>query len=159
MDSARQRVIEQIRAAFKGVVLGSGIGLFEGQGIDDYEDEADCKARRIRDEKTDWEAIPPENLNECFSSLSFFDAEGMRFHLPAFMVADIRDQLGFGSNAVFHLTELEDYARSKFVLLSPTQRLAIRSYLVAIKADPNYEFDRPKIERSLKTYWNDNISV
>jgi hypothetical protein len=88
MALTKQEVASHIREAFHGVTLGNGIGLLEGQGLDDYEDEATRKAYRERDEKHDWERIPVEALNRCQSSLSFFDAEGMRFHLPAFIRLD-----------------------------------------------------------------------
>ena len=53
-----------------------------GQGLDDdYEDAATCEALRLTDEKDDWSKIAVADLNQCYSSLSFFDAEGMRFHL------------------------------------------------------------------------------
>jgi hypothetical protein len=55
----------------------------QAQAIDDYEDEATCGRHLQDDEKEDWSRIPIEGLNRCNSSLSFFDAEGMRFHLPA----------------------------------------------------------------------------
>jgi hypothetical protein len=151
MTPEKQKVIETIRAAFKGVVLGNGVGLREGQGLDDYADKATRKAYRDKDEKTNWEAIPVESLNVCQSSLSFFDAEGMRFHLPAFLVADLSGTLGI--DPVFHLTQVPEYDPSKLLLLSHLQRSAIREYLLLIKNDPDHEYDLPHIERSLDNYW------
>jgi hypothetical protein len=55
MALTKQEVSSHIREAFHGVTLGKGIGLLEGQGLDDYEDEATRKAYRERDEKHDWE--------------------------------------------------------------------------------------------------------
>jgi len=151
MSPAKQRVIDLIRAAFKGVVLGSGVGLQEGQGLDDYADKATCQVYRDNDEKIDWEAIPVEKLNRYYSSLSFFDAEGMRFHLPAFMIADLNALLGV--DPVYHLTQVPEVDPTRFGLLSPDQRQAVREYLLFIKSDPLYEFDLPHIERSLENYW------
>ena len=147
----KDAVIEQIRAAFKHVVLGNGVGLLQGQGIDDYENEATCQAYREQDEKMNWEAIPVEKLNKCYSSLCFFDAEGMRFHLPAFLMADLKEELEF--DFIFHLAPLNDCDKSKLVLLSSDQRSAVRSYLFLVKNKPDYEFSRETIERSLETYW------
>ena len=147
----KDAVIEKIREAFRHVVLGNGVGLFQGQGIDDYEDDATCQTYRERDEKMHWEAIPVENLNKYYSSLSFFDAEGMRFHLPAFLIADLNEELGV--DPIFHLTYLNDYSKSQLGLLSSNQCAAVRSYLLLIKNKPDYEFSRDAIERSLETYW------
>jgi hypothetical protein len=149
--SEKDAVIEQIREAFRGVVLGNGVGLLQGQGIDHYEDEAICQTYREGDKKLNWEAIQAENLDKCHSSLSFFDAEGMRFHLPVFLRADIKEELGW--DPIFHLTQLDDYAKSKFILFSSNQRAAVRSYLLWVKDQPNYEFDREAIERSIEAYW------
>ena len=154
MSPEKQRVIDLIRAAFKGVVLGNGIGLREAQGLDDYADQATCQAYRDRDEKLHWEAIPAEEMNRCYSSLSFFDAEGMRFHLPAFMIADLEGLLGV--DPVFHLSQVPEFDSVRFNLLSPPQRAAVREYLLFVKSDPNYACDVPHIERSLENYWKIN---
>src|SRR5277367_3415374 len=82
-------LIAEIQRVFRGVVVGDGIGLWQAQAIDDYEDEAEQEAARARDEKVDWAAIPGKSLLYCDSSLSFFDADGMRFHLPAFLLAEV----------------------------------------------------------------------
>jgi hypothetical protein len=84
-----QEVAERIRNAFSGVTLGQGVGLRQAQGIDGYEEETAIADYRQSDEKENWSRIPPDALNECQSSLSFFDAEGMRFHLPAYLLADL----------------------------------------------------------------------
>lgn len=131
--------------------MGNGIGLRQGDAIDEYADEATYNARREEDEKFNWAAITAENLNKYYAALSYFDAEGMRFHIPAFIIADIEGKLGV--DPVFHLTQLEDYSRGKLTLLSQTQRAAIREYLLLIKDDPNYRVDLPHIEMSLRDYW------
>lgn len=140
-----------IRDAFQGVTLGHGIGLFEGQGLDDYADAATCKIYRDKDQKDDWKNISTEDLNHCYSSLSFLDAEGMRFHLPAFLIAELYGELGV--DPIFHLTHLDDFAKSKLVLLSNTQRNAIREFLLLVRDEPDYLFNRPMIEQALENYW------
>jgi hypothetical protein len=116
---AAQEVCRVIEAAFAGVTLGKGIGLHEGQGLDDYEDAATCAAYRAKDEKEDWHRISAEALIRCHSSLSFFDAEGMRFHLPAFLLDDLRDG---GKGMAFCLTRRWPNFEIQFSLLSPEQR-------------------------------------
>src|SRR5688572_12494241 len=70
--AATQELCHLIEAAFAGVTLGNGVGLHEGQAIDDYEDASTRGAYRAKDEKKDWRRIPTEALNRCSSSLSFF---------------------------------------------------------------------------------------
>jgi hypothetical protein len=51
----------------------------------------------------DWREIPATTLDAYYTALSFFSEAGFRFFLPAFMVADVRDQLQT-ADPVFHLT-------------------------------------------------------
>lgn len=140
-----------IEAAFLGVTLGSGVGLFQAQGLDDYADEVTCAAYREKDEKDDWRRISAEDLNCCHSSLSFFDAEGMRFHLPAFLILDLQggDRMGM----TFPLAHAAVVDQTKFSLLSPEQRLSVRSYLLFLLSDPDEAFDHPHIQHALDHYW------
>lgn len=146
-----QEVAKVIDQAFDNVKLGAGVGLGEAQGLDDYEDAATRAKYREQDEKEDWRRIPAETLNRCNSSLSFFDAEGMRFHLPAFLTAELRGEYDF--DVSFHLTNLSDYSISQLVLLTPEQRQAIRLFLLHISEDPNYQFERPQTLSALETDW------
>ena len=154
---AALQVCQIIEAAFAGATLGHGVGLQEAQGLDDYAAPATLAAYRANDEKDDWRRIPTEALNHCNSSLSFFDAEGMRFHLPAYLIADLRGEYDFGM--AFCLTHLSDYSISRFTLLSTAQRAAIRAYLLHIAEDPEYEFERADILRALDEFWTDTPSA
>jgi hypothetical protein len=146
-----EKVVETIEDSFVGVKLGGGVGLQHGQGLDDYADAATCATYRESDEKDDWGRISTEMLNRCNSSLSFFDAEGMRFHLPAFLIADLRGDYRMGM--AFRLTHSWENFEMQFSLLSSNQRRAVRSYLLHIVDDPDYQFDRPSILRALDDYW------
>jgi len=142
------RVIED---AFAGVTLGNGIGLQQAQGLDNYADPETCALYRANDEKDDWHRISTEELNRCYSSPCFFDAEGMRFHLPAYLIADLQGEYNFGMD--FTLTHLDDYSIGQFVLLSDKQREAVRAFLLHIAEEEDYEFGRPNILHALKEYW------
>ena len=87
-----KKISSVIEKAFFCVKLGSGVGLFEGQALDDYESEEEQKRKRERDEEEDWRRIEAKHLNACHSSLSFFDPLGMRFHLPAFICCELRGE-------------------------------------------------------------------
>lgn len=147
------QLITRILDAFNAVTLGNGVGLREAQGLDEYADEETCAAYRKSDEKEDWTRISVDELNQCNSSLSFFDPEGMRFHLPAFMIAELRGDYNFGM--AFSLTQ-GDYTRY-FSALHPTQRLIVREFLLFLQDDPNYQFDRVHIEKALQEYWTHAI--
>lgn len=149
---AVQEICRAIEVAFAGVTLGGGVGLTEAQGLDDYADAETCAAYRANDEKEDWHRLTAEALNHCNSSLSFLDAEGMRFHLPAYLLAELRGDYRFGM--AFCLTQTSDYDRY-FHLLSTAQRRALRAFLLHILDDQDYQSARPHILRALDDYWTE----
>ncbi|MBE0534863.1 MAG: hypothetical protein IH624_04275 [Phycisphaerae bacterium] len=142
-----------IREAFAGVTLGGGIGLWQGQALDDYADDATIALHRSRDEKNDWSRLTVDNLNHCYSSLFFFDADGMRFHLPAFLLAELEGTLRNG--ILFTLTDLNSYGRSQFTTLNRCQRAAVRQFLLLFKDDPDFSLERRQIVRALNEYWTE----
>lgn len=151
---SKEQVIESIRKAFRDVKLGDGIGLWEAQAMDDYESEDVWRKKRETDEKDDWSSFPPDALQRCQSSLSFFDANGMKFHLPAFIIGSLKDEV---DDPIFHLTQLDDYARSKLVTLDDEQRKAVASYLSWCLENEDFEYEHPVIQRALDEYWTSKI--
>ncbi len=152
MQEERERVRILIDRAFHDVRLGDGIGLWEAQAIDDYADTETRQQNRDRDEKDDWRHISTETLEACDSSLSFLDAAGMRFHLPAFLTAELAGLSTEG--IVFHLTHFDWYApESRFELLNAEQRNAVKEFLLLLRDAPGYEFERPLIVGALEAYW------
>ncbi len=143
-----------IEAAFAGVTLGIGVGLREAQGLDDYADAKTRAAYRATDEKTDWRRIPWEELNACFSSLSFFDAEGMRFHLPAYILADLSSNY-HATDLALCLAHLSEYDIGQLALLSTEQRRAVRAYLLHAANYAEEESDRLQFLRIIEDYWTE----
>jgi Family of unknown function (DUF6714) len=43
--------------------------------------------------KTDWSSLDPAMLDARYSALSFFSEAGFRFFLPAYLIADLREEL------------------------------------------------------------------
>lgn len=148
-----EEVAARIREAFANVTLKNGIGLRQGQGLDDYADPETIQRYRQSDEKDDWSSIPAEALNECHSSLSFFDDEGMRFHLPAFLLADLAG--AYRQSLLFHLTDLGDLGQRQFALLSPAQVAAVRAYLEFIAEQEDHAFERESILQAISDYWTE----
>lgn len=145
------RLCSLIEEAFASVTLGNGVGLHEGLGHDDNADVATCAAYREGDEKDDWRGIPVDALNGYHSSLSFFDAEGMRFHLPAFLTADLRRE--YYLDMAFTLTRPWEYSLKQFSLLSRAQRAAVRAYLEHVVRLPDYASYQADIERAIEGFW------
>lgn len=145
-----ERIKAEVFRAFDGVTLGAGIGLFEAQGIDDYRTEAACAELRAGDEKSDWRAIAADDLKGCYSSLSFFDAEGMRFHLPAYLVLDLEGR--FNQELTFTLA-MSMLVEEQMALLNGEQRAVVRRYLELALRDDTHAFEHDHIRRALAGYW------
>lgn len=142
---------KKVQHAFAEVQLGDGIGLYEAQGIDHYASEEDCANYRAKDEKTDWRHIKLEDLNQCNSSLSFFDAAGMRFHLPAFMQADLGEDVEF--DLIHHLV-FSSQTEEQQKLLNDAQRAVVIDYL-KLQLDDIYNSNMWEyISQALLDYWN-----
>ena len=146
----RDDLITRIRTAFHGVSLGNGVGLVEGQALDDYDDAETCAAIRARDEKEDWTKFGPQLLRECQSSLSFCDAEGMRFHLPAFLIQGLLEEI---DPPIFDLTYKPGENAERFSLLSPEQRAIVRDYLRFIIDDPDE--DDEDLRAAIEGCWSE----
>ena len=133
----KEELITKIRTAFKDVKLGDGVGLWEGQGLDDYADEKTMLELRKKDERNNWDNIPYKDLAFCSSSLSFFDAKGMRFCLPKFLIFDIlEEQLykeqGISSPCVLFTLSYklnEEHQKNRFSLLDSQQIEAVICFL------------------------------
>lgn len=143
-------VVCSIENAFSSVTLGNGIGLLEAQAIDDRCSKLEQARARLKDEQMDWRAIQHDTLRACHSSLSFFDADGMRFHLPAFILASLS---GISDDPIFQLTHLNAYAKSRFTTLNAEQKKAIIVYLEWALEQPAYLYDYDIIKKALNTYW------
>ncbi|MCF6297866.1 MAG: hypothetical protein L3J08_07780 [Flavobacteriaceae bacterium] len=149
----KDTLITKIREAFSNVKLENGIGLNEAQGIDDYEDAQTQKKLRAMDEKMNWENIPSSELERCHSSLSFFDPKGMRFHLPAFMIAELNNEFTF--ELIFCLINDIEYVKTQFVALSKKQKEAVKLYLeYIIEDEKGYYGDKNQIKSALDNYWS-----
>lgn len=128
-------LIKEIRDAFNHVELDDGVGLWEAQALDDYVDAKTLLEIRKGDEKKCWRNICYGEIAKSESSLTFFDAKGMTFHLPIYLIFYLlEDEIfpieGFSApNIVFTLSnDLEgNYQSERFSLLNNVQvRCVIR---------------------------------
>jgi len=94
----KQRVIEHIRQAFSDTerpgdafLQGSHEGCEPGESVAPFIGV------------TDWSQLNPTVLDASYTALSFFSEGGFRYFLPAYLIADLQDQLQT-ADPVFHLT-------------------------------------------------------
>jgi hypothetical protein len=81
----RAQLIAEIRRAFAGVKREDGITLHEARAIDDYADDEERAAARVKDTDERWEDVPSKHIAEIDPVLSYLDAKGFRYYIPAYM--------------------------------------------------------------------------
>lgn len=146
-------LIKRIKLAFKGVQLGNGIGLLEADGLDDRKSQIELAELRTQDKKTDWEEISDDYLNKGWSSLTYFDAKGMRFYLPAFMISDIRKN--YNHHLYISLCNEIGHSYQQFSLFTNEQRMVVREYLNYVFTNEDYCQPNEMVANALLGYWNE----
>jgi len=93
-----QAVIELIQQAF-GTSEFPGLAFLQGS----FEgDEPEEEVGPFRDQPN-WQTLAPDFLDAHAAALSFFSEAGFRFFLPAYLIADLKEQTQV-ADPVFHLT-------------------------------------------------------
>jgi hypothetical protein len=135
-----------INEAFRGVCLEGGTSLRRAA-------EAD-----ITDE---WTAISFETL-EHFPYLAHLDAEGFRYHIPAFLLSVPVRYDRFSMRVISTLSSLYpkkeswDYHLGQYSLLDREQRRAIALYLTDLGALIELDQEDQKVmARALRNYWQE----
>ncbi len=145
-------LIDEITAAFADVKLEDGIGLRESNGIDDYVGSEERTRLRALDEKHDWRKIPAELLNFCNAASSFLDAKGVHFHLPAFLIAELRGDYVCGAGMIQNLIWNSFPAQGYLKLLSANQKAVLVKCLEFAKAHPAWKDSGNDIERAIARF-------
>ncbi len=146
------QAIDKIRTAFEGVILGPGIGLTEADAMEFNRTRDGLDAERLRDEKDNWQNISVEMLNACQVGMFFMDPVGFRFHFPAFLIADLNDQLELPCGMVDQLIQ-KNPSRTKWIsLLDAQQRNAIISVLDVVQNCPEYYDKSNAFQRAINRF-------
>lgn len=160
MSERRQQLLTAIEDVFRGVELGSGISLHETVVIDNYGDSAERTAARLPDEKCDWQRLvsDPELARIAgVGGLSFYDAPGLRFHLPAYLSLAVIDFDRADAGHVleilmFTLTHFSEYNVGRLSILSAPQRQCVRDVLAFLRAE--YELESAELDEAIAGYWS-----
>lgn len=146
-------LIDQLENSFAGFKLEDGTGLFEAAGIDDYASPNELANLRAQDEKLDWRRISSDKLRRCYAAPTFMNARGFAFHLPAFLIASLNDDDGFG----FPNRLLDNGLGSPawMALLNQSQRNAISDILKVLAHHPEYAAKSHMIESIVHQLHND----
>lgn len=155
-------VLKMIRDAFDGVELGSGVSMHETQVLDDYGTDKERKEARAKDPQADWRVLlKDEDFKKIMSSgwggMSFLDADGFRFHLPAAMILAIEQpELELVESLIFHLTQTDAHGLKKFSALSRVQKRCVKHVLKFLRHNTGNrlgDIGHKDIDRALEAYW------
>jgi len=150
----KERLVGKIRGAFDGVTLGDGIGLLEADAWDMCVNPEEPKEARKRDEREFWQKIPESDLSwGGFSQkLCFTDAEGFRFLIPAFLLAELNTDCLY-DETLLHLSNRREDKDGKYSLLNASQLGTIVDYLRLHLDTPSSKFFHTDIAESLQALW------
>jgi hypothetical protein len=171
VNNELDRLEAEIRAAFERTPPPDPDGL-RGSSEGDEPFLLEAEFRKV----PDWRQVDVGFLDRApggfGSALSFFSSEAFRYYLPAYLLADLRDQLQ-QANPLFHLWNgLVDGQRDTpvnarrygsltwFEVKSERFRGFVVPEIEAIVAYMRYKaehdefgLDRPMIEQALENYW------
>jgi hypothetical protein len=158
IEDMRMELVAAIGAAFVEVHLGNGTSLHQARALDDLESP---EAVRHLDKETDWGQIQDSKI-ECFpDTLAFMDAEGFRFHIPAFMIYSLNHYRTsiFSSSvcaAIYALDpsiEPRDWQLAKYVLFSEEQKRVILRFLEFFADDEMRRIFKDTAREAIHAYW------
>ncbi len=153
-DDRLRGLLELLDKAFSGVRLEDGIGLLEGDAVDEGKPKKDRDAARAADEREDWRLITGEDLSRHYWCITRLDGKGMRFLMPAFLRAILKGEFEFMLVPLAYSSRIDVfYAGDQFSLFDESQKAAVRQVLLFIHPFQS-ETDQNAIHWSLRNIWS-----
>lgn len=166
MATTREELKAEIRVAFGSVPFPSHQGLRGSMALDSYATQAQVQSiTASQDIHGEWWQIPHDELRYGVLGLSYLDAAGVLFYLPAYLdmaLEDVRKKRLW----VLDLMELDDepglrsYMQERLSRLNDTQRRAcvqtLKFLRLQLVEDPfgEHQHERDRIDRILNdSYW------
>jgi hypothetical protein len=132
-DLGTRVVAALVEQAFAGVELDGGVSLEEAELIDDYALPARTELDpppRGHGKGPPWQEITRAELDRFpWGNFPFQDARGIRYHLPAFMVAHLRGEPPAALDSLLFILTSGHQLAALYGLLTAAQRHAVARYL------------------------------
>jgi hypothetical protein len=152
LSDRRLNLLAAIDSAFDGVELGTGVSLRETIAIDNSRTPTERAAIRAGDEQHNWRKLvddPDLWRIVHVGGISFYDDDGYRFHLPAYLTLAVRDPHrteidGIVDSLLFKLTVHFD----THPVLSAAQRKCVHDALVFLREE--YESESEELDRAIR---------
>lgn len=164
LDFDRERVRSEIATAFSTAPYPGDEGIvskliISGQEVDDPEREGIEESFK----GLHWKAVSHEALMRNRDSLSFFTPTGLRFFLPAYLMAAL-DGVGDIRGFVVDFLRCPEGSLQEGVLrahflkqvsaLSPSQKSAVKLFLEYLKDSTDDALFRGDIAAAFERYWS-----
>lgn len=150
-----ESISTHIRVAFASVPFPSHCGLHAAMAKDDWvDDENTLRGITLREDfNGEWWNVPRMHLHQCMMALSYLDAEGMVFYLPAYMMAILEEPEEFDRPGVISSSwqvahtmqpnnedqELEKYFLEQFSKFDDAMKRVCVEFLTYVAACDAYD--------------------
>ncbi|MCW3095898.1 MAG: hypothetical protein JWL77_1516 [Chthonomonadaceae bacterium] len=160
IEERHTALIAQIRMAFAGVTRMGGVSLHEADVIDGYGSPQQRNAARKLDTDRVWWEVPDADIERYHWILSFLDATGFRYYIPAYMTWTLahyeHSESDSGDKTIYALDcgeRRNDHKLQYFKLFSREQSEAVCAFLRFMEDDPTGMADSGAALGALKRYW------
>lgn len=119
---------------------------------------------RLKDTDTRWQDVPDEWIEYFSDVLSFFDTEGFRYYIPAYMIWSLKNYKTSESNSInttiyglliYKYDQFPDYdPYHRFRLLNREQSKTISNFLNFMATYCEDWADAKAAKRALNQYWH-----
>lgn len=149
-----ESLVTSIRREFAAVPFPSHCGLHAAMAQDDWVDDelTLAKITKREDFVGEWWDVPIAHLRSCMMALSYLDAHGIAFYLPAYMTALVARPADFDSasrassfQVVLTMlppdndSELKPYFLSRFSLIEGARKQVCRQFLTYLSESDAYD--------------------
>ena len=157
-----ENLVSLIDKVFDGVPQPSILTLHVANARDYRDYEHDIEHYR-KDHIGRWPEIPNEHLKKCTSGLSFIDAIGMRYYLPAYMIWTLKNYKDENIDCDMVLytfdnhskdSRLEKYFKERFSLFNDEQMKACALFIKFCSEDTDDYIDKDWATKKYERYWH-----
>jgi hypothetical protein len=155
-DHLASSVISAVEQSFAGVP-SEGVRLREAWELCNYGTPQELELARFADTEHDWRELDPALIEQAYGALSFCDASGLRFCLPAFMRYAVTCRNTSASAADHCILSLNPELPSILELasvLTPSQVDAVCRFLRFVALNPEEYLCHEAASLYLRSYWS-----
>lgn len=152
-------ITDAIEAAFGDAALADGLSLHQAEALDHLQLPEVVRRARGLDTEERWQDIPDEKVEEFHFALTYLDPEGLRFHLPRYMVYAL-EHPGLDNPAVDAAVyacdfgdEIGEDVLAQFNAMSRSQMQVIARFLVHVAESGEESYDSLVAAMAIELFW------